>query len=49
MNSAEDVLICPQCGGKAMFIYVEENDVQTVRCAACHCLVAYTSNLVRIL
>ena len=32
-----------------MFIYIEENEVQTVRCAKCRDLVAYTSKLIRIL
>jgi len=45
----DDVLTCPKCGGKTMFIYIEENEVQTVRCAKCRDLVAYTSKLIRIL
>lgn len=32
-----------------MFIYVEENEVQSVKCASCNDLVAYTENLIRIL
>jgi len=32
-----------------MVIYVEENEVQSVKCANCHDLVAYTKNLIRIL
>ena len=32
-----------------MLIYVEENEVQSVKCATCENLVAYTSNLIRIL
>jgi Zn ribbon nucleic-acid-binding protein len=39
---AEDILSCPRCGGKAMFIYIEENEVQSVRCASCNDLVGYT-------
>ena len=46
---ADDVLTCSKCGGKTMFIYVEQNEVQTVRCASCGDLVAYTSKLIRIL
>ncbi len=48
-DSAEDALTCANCGGKIMVIHLEENDVQKVRCAGCHSLVAFTSNLVRIL
>ncbi len=32
-----------------MFIYVEENEVQNVKCASCGDLVAYTSELIRVL
>jgi hypothetical protein len=32
-----------------MLIYIEENEVQTVKCATCRDLVAYTSELIRIL
>jgi len=32
-----------------MLIYIEENEVQSVKCANCHDLVAYTSELIRIL
>ncbi len=32
-----------------MSIHVEENEVQTVRCASCQDLVAYTSKLIRVL
>ena len=32
-----------------MFIYIEENGVQSVKCANCADLVAYTENLIRIL
>jgi hypothetical protein len=32
-----------------MLIYVEENQVQRVKCANCGDLVAYTSELIRIL
>ena len=46
---ADDILICPKCGGKTMFIYVEKNEVQSVKCATCHDLVAYTEKLIRIL
>ena len=44
-----DVLICSKCGGKTMLIYVEEDGVQSVKCASCGDLVAYTSELIRIL
>ena len=45
---ADEILTCSKCGGKAMLIYVEENEVQTVKCASCGDLVAYTSELIRI-
>jgi hypothetical protein len=32
-----------------MFIHIEEGESQSVRCASCRNLVAYTSNLIRIL
>ena len=48
-DAAEDVLTCPKCGGKTMLIYIEENGVQSVKCARCGDLVAYTENLIRIL
>ena len=48
-DSTEDVLSCSKCGGQAMLIYIEENEVQSVKCANCRDLVAYTSNLIRIL
>ena len=48
-DPADDVLTCPKCGGKTMSIHIEENEVQTVRCATCRDLVAYTSGLIRIL
>jgi hypothetical protein len=32
-----------------MSIHIEENEAQSVRCASCGDLVAYTSNLIRIL
>jgi hypothetical protein len=32
-----------------MFIYVEENETLSVRCANCRDLVAFTSELIRIL
>ena len=32
-----------------MLIYVEEDGVQSVKCASCGDLVAYTSELIRIL
>ena len=32
-----------------MFIYIEEDEAQSIRCASCRNLVAYTSNLIRIL
>jgi len=48
-EAAEDILSCPKCGAKAMLIYIEENEVQSVKCANCHDLVAYTSELIRIL
>jgi Zn ribbon nucleic-acid-binding protein len=46
---ADDILSCPKCGGKTMLIYVEENEVQSVKCATCHDLVAYTEKLIRVL
>ena len=46
---AADILTCPKCGGQAMLIYVEEGEVQSVKCAACGDLVAYTEHLIRIL
>jgi Zn ribbon nucleic-acid-binding protein len=49
IERADDILVCPKCGAKAMVIYVEENEVQSVKCAKCHDLVAYTENLIRIL
>lgn len=45
----DDILSCPKCGGRAMLIYIEENEVQSVKCAACHDLVAYTEKLIRVL
>jgi uncharacterized metal-binding protein (TIGR02443 family) len=47
--STEDILSCPKCGGQTMLIYIEENQVQSVKCAKCHDLVAYTEKLIRIL
>ena len=32
-----------------MLIYIEENGVQSVKCASCDDLVAYTENLIRVL
>jgi transcription elongation factor Elf1 len=49
IQPADDILVCPKCGAKAMVIYVEKNEVQSVKCANCHDLVAYTKNLFRIL
>ena len=46
---ADDILSCPKCGSQAMLIYIEENEVQNVRCASCHDLVAYTEKLIRVL
>ena len=48
-NALEDILTCPRCGGQSMLIYVEVGEVQSVKCAHCHDLVAYTENLIRIL
>jgi Zn ribbon nucleic-acid-binding protein len=48
-DSAEEVLTCPQCGGKTMLIYPEENEVQNIKCAGCGILVAFTSQLIRVL
>jgi hypothetical protein len=45
----DDILTCPKCGGKTMFIHIEENEVQSVKCARCGNPVAYTSKLIRIL
>ena len=45
----DDILSCPKCGGQAMLIYIEENQVQSVRCASCNDLVAYTEKLIRVL
>jgi uncharacterized metal-binding protein (TIGR02443 family) len=45
----DDILTCPKCRGKTMLIYVEENEVQNVKCANCGNLVAYSSKLIRIL
>jgi Zn ribbon nucleic-acid-binding protein len=49
IDSAGDILTCSKCGEKTMLIYVEENQVQRVKCARCGDLVAYTSELIRIL
>jgi Zn ribbon nucleic-acid-binding protein len=49
IDSAEDVLTCSKCGEKTMLIYIDENQVQKVKCASCGDLVAYTSELIRIL
>jgi len=49
IDPAADVLSCSKCGGKTMLIYVEEDGVQSVKCASCGDLVAYTSELIRIL
>jgi formate dehydrogenase maturation protein FdhE len=49
VDSADDVLTCPRCGGKPMLVYIEQDEAQSVRCASCRNLVAYTSNLIRIL
>jgi LSD1 subclass zinc finger protein len=49
IDPADDVLNCSKCGGKTMLIYIEEDGVQSVRCASCGDLVAYTSELIRIL
>ena len=49
MNSSDDVLSCPKCGERTMLVYIEKNDAQTVKCASCLSLVAYTSNLIRVL
>jgi Zn ribbon nucleic-acid-binding protein len=49
LERADDILVCPKCGAKEMVIYVEENEAQSVKCANCHALVAYTKNLIRIL
>jgi|HubBroStandDraft_2_1064218.scaffolds.fasta_scaffold60101_1 hypothetical protein len=32
-----------------MLIYVEENEVQRIKCASCNDLVGYTEKLIRIL
>jgi len=48
-NPADEVLTCPKCGGKTMRIHVEENEVQSIRCASCQNLVGYTSKLIRVL
>jgi Zn ribbon nucleic-acid-binding protein len=49
IDLAADVLTCSKCGAKTMLIYIEENQVQRVKCASCGDLVAYTENLIRIL
>jgi ssDNA-binding Zn-finger/Zn-ribbon topoisomerase 1 len=49
VDGADDVLTCPKCGAKTMVIYIEEGGVQSVRCANCKDLVAYTENLIRVL
>jgi transcription elongation factor Elf1 len=49
VDTADDVLSCPKCGAKAMEIYIEENEVQSVKCANCKVLVAYTEKLIRVL
>jgi LSD1 subclass zinc finger protein len=48
-DAAADVLSCPKCGGKTMLVYIEENGVQSIKCANCRDLVAYTEKLIRIL
>jgi hypothetical protein len=48
-NPADDLLTCPKCGGKTMSVHVEENEVQSIRCASCRGLVGYTSKLIRVL
>jgi Zn ribbon nucleic-acid-binding protein len=49
VDTADDVLSCPKCGAKTMEIYIEENEVQSVKCANCKVLVAYTEKLIRVL
>jgi len=49
IDPADDVLTCAKCAGKTMLIYIEENGVQSIKCASCGDLVAYTENLIRIL
>jgi hypothetical protein len=48
-ETADDILTCSKCGGRTMFVYVEENGVQTEKCASCGNLVAYTEKLIRVL
>jgi transcription elongation factor Elf1 len=48
-NPADEILTCPKCGGKTMSVHVEENEVQSIRCASCRHLVGYTSKLIRVL
>jgi LSD1 subclass zinc finger protein len=49
IDPAAEVLSCSKCGEKTMLIYIEEDGVQSVKCASCGDLVAYTSELIRIL
>jgi hypothetical protein len=49
IDPADDVLTCSKCGAKTMLIYIDENQVQRIKCASCGDLVAYTENLIRIL
>ena len=48
-ETGDDILTCAKCGGRTMFVYVEDNGVQTEKCATCGNLVAYTSELIRVL
>lgn len=49
IDPRDDVLTCSKCGAKTMLIFIEEGEVQRVKCASCYDLVAYTENLIRIL
>ena len=49
VTPSEDILICPKCGAQAMLVYIEENEVQSVKCANCRNLIGYTEKLIRIL
>jgi hypothetical protein len=49
VDTGDDVLKCPRCGSKEMVIYIEDNGVQREKCAHCNNLVAFTSELIRIL
>lgn len=48
-QSTVERLICPHCSAEVMIVQIHDGDTQKIVCAECGDVVAYTSDLVRVL